>query len=1029
MPAAFRTGIIVQAVVFIREKAFKKNARRLAAVLGLAAVFFSLGASAQQYNTWQTLYGHVPPAIVRLHLQALREFPKTNRLNLAISLPLRNEAVLDAFLKQLYNPGSPYYHKYLTPQQFTEQFGPTEQDYNRVIRYALANGLTVRSMSSNRLLLDVSGSADAVQKMLHTSIRIYRHPIEDRLFFAPDTEPRIDSGVPISHISGLDNYTIPRPALKIKSSSVNNGAAIRSAQGSGPGGAYMGNDFRAAYAPGVTLNGAGQVVGLVELEGYYPTDIATYEADAGLPSVTLTNISIDHYLGPQKGDTNNISEVSLDIEMVVSMATNLSKVAVYEATNGGTDTPIIDLLTRMANDNLAKQISSSWLLGDDPSFDTAYKQMAAQGQSFFQASGDDGAYYSNNENVEQYADDTNITLVGGTTLTTASPGGAWSSERVWNWFSAGLGPGGSGGGTNFNGIRIPSWQQGISMTASQGSTTFRNVPDVALTADNIFVESTNQQMTVGGTSCAAPLWAAFTALVNQQAAAADRPTVGFLNPAIYAIGESPIYTNDFHDITSGNNFNSTVGNRWSAAPGYDLCTGWGTPNGQNLINTLAPPDSLAITPVAGFLAAGFTGGPFSPNSQAYALTNFSGSTITWTLMNAPAWLNVSSSGGPLAAGGAASVTISLNTATADSFTPGTYNATLLFSNSVSHVAQSYQFALQVNDPLIVAPAAGLSAAGAAGGPFGPASQNFTLTNIGTAPVTWSATGPTWLNLSPSNGTVTNGKLATVAASVNANANALTAGSYNGQVSFTDESSGAVVPAFFTLSVGQNLVQNGGFETGDFTGWTLDETGGPFSFVDDGSGTGFSPHSGNFFAALGDTSGLGTLSQTLPTPTNQTYLLSLWIYSPNVFDASGGQINSSTPNQFEVIWNGTTLFNHADLPQFNFWSNLVFVATATKTNTVLQFDEEDQPYFLGLDDVSVTPVPLPNVQNISQVSKTKFSMTWNALPSLTYKVQYSTNLLSTNWFNLSTNTAVGTTLSVTNAFGTNQYRFYRILRLP
>ncbi len=97
---------------------------------------------------------------------------------------------------------------------------------------------------------------------------------------------------------------------------------------------------------------------------------------------------------------------------------------------------------------------------------------------------------------------------------------------------------------------------------------------------------------------------------------------------------------------------------------------------------------------------------------------------------------------------------------------------------------------------------------------------------------------------------------------------------------------------------------------------------------------------------------------------------------------------------------------------NFWSNLVFVVTATKTNTVLQFDEQDDNYYLGLDDVSVTPIPLPNVQNISQPAKTTFAMTWNSLPSLVYKVQYSTNLVSTNWFNLSTNTATGTTLSFT-----------------
>ena len=1007
----------------MREKAFIKNARRLAAAMVLAAVFFSLGARAQQYNGYQTLHGQVPAAIARFHLLPVRDVSKSNRLDLAISLPLRNEAALDLFLRQLYDPASPNYHKYLTPEQFTERYGPTEQDYNRVIRFALRYGLAIRATSSNRLLLDASGSVDAVQKMLRTSIRVYRHPFEDRMFFAPESEPVIDSGVPISHISGLDNFIIPRPAIKIQRSLLNSSSAISPAQGSGPGSTYMGTDFRAAYAPNVTLDGTGQTIGLLELEGYYPTDIAAYESMAGLPDVRLTNVLVDGFTGPQTGDTNNISEVSLDIELAVSIATNATEIAVFEEKNGGN---IVDMLNAMANNTFIKQFSSSWLLGDNSSFDTYYKKMAAQGQSFFQASGDDGAFYSNNENTEEYSDDTNITLVGGTTLSTGA-GGAWSSEKVWNWYSAGVGLGGSGGGTNFNGFNIPGWQQGIRMAANQGSTTLRNVPDVALTADNIFEISTNQQYAVGGTSCAAPLWAGFIALANQQAVSAGRPPVGFINPAIYAIGKSPIYTNDFHDITSGNNFNSTVTNRWQAVPGYDLCTGWGTPNGQNLINTLAPPDPLTITPVAGFLATGFTGGPFTPNSQTCVLTNFSGSSINWTLINTSTWLNASSSGGALAAGGTASVTISLNSA-ANSLAGGTYSATVLFSNGVSHVAQSFQFALQVGDFLVVAPAAGLSAAGAAGGPFNPASQNFTLTNVNTSPLAWQAAGPAWLNLSPSSGTVTNGKPVSVTASLNANAGVLPIGIYSGPVAFTDESSGVVVNGLFTLSVGQSLVQNGGFETEDFTGWTLSDGGTFFSFVDDGSNTGFSPHSGGWFAAFGDTS-LGNISQNLPTTTNQAYVLSLWFYSPNVSEVTGGQVTKSTPNQFEVVWNGTNLFNQANLSQFNFWSNLVFLVTASKTNTVLQFNEEDVNWYLGLDDVSVTPVPLPNVQNVSPVSKTKFSMTWNALPSLAYKVQYSTNLLSTNWFNLSTNTAIGTTLSVTNAFGTNQYRFYRIVRLP
>jgi subtilase family serine protease len=125
------------------------------------------------------------------------------------------------------------------------------------------------------------------------------------------------------------------------------------------------------------------------------------------------------------------------------------------------------------------------------------------------------------------------------------------------------------------------------MTTNQGSTTMRNLPDVALTAKDVFIiADNNQSETAAGTSCAAPLWAGFTALVNEQAANANRPSVGFINPAIYAIGKGTNYATDFHDIVDGDNTWSGSPAQFYAASGYDLCTGWGTPTGTNFINAL-----------------------------------------------------------------------------------------------------------------------------------------------------------------------------------------------------------------------------------------------------------------------------------------------------------------------------------------------------------------------------------------------------------------------------------------------------------
>lgn len=182
-----------------------------------------------------------------------------------------------------------------------------------------------------------------------------------------------------------------------------------------------------------------------------------------------------------------------------------------------------------------------------------------------------------------------MTIVGGTALTTAA-GASWQSESVWN-----AGGRSSGGGIDWHNDAIPYWQQGISMSLNQGSTTLRNSPDVALVAENIVAVTdipgyAPKQWAASGTSASCPLWAGVAALINQQAQANGNPPVGFLNPALYAIGKGPsqTYLSCFHDITSGNN------GTYSAVAGYDLCTGWGTPNGFPLIRALAGPLSTII---------------------------------------------------------------------------------------------------------------------------------------------------------------------------------------------------------------------------------------------------------------------------------------------------------------------------------------------------------------------------------------------------------------------------------------------------
>jgi hypothetical protein len=623
----------------------------------------------------RVLSGHRPAAVA--HLTPLGPLPKTNHLHLAIGLPLRRPAELATFLQQLSDPASPKFRRYLTPAQFTARFGPSAADYQAAIDFATAHGLEITGTHPNRLLLDVAGSVAQVERAFQVRLQLYPHPDEDRVFYSVDTEPSLDPRVRALHISGLDNFTLPRPLFqRVPTPDRPRGASPRG--GSGPGATYFGRDFRAAYVPGTSLTGTGQAVGLFELDGYYLSDILAYEKAAGLPNVPLVNVLIDGFDGiPRPGGTGN-EEAALDIEMVISMAPGLSQVLVYEGSPTASTAVINDVLNRMATDNLASQLSCSWGFPIDATTSQIFQQYAAQGQSFFLASGDNGA---SGGPVMQPPDHPCITVVGGTTLTTSGLQ-AWVSETTWK---------GSGGGISTV-WPIPDWQRGISMTVNQGSTTMRNFPDVALIADNVWVMADNgQKFAAAGTSIGAPLWAALTALVNQQGASEGKPPVGFLNPALYAIGKSAGYAQCFHDIKTGANLSSSSPSRFFARAGYDLCTGWGTPNGVNLINALlAPPlNPLQITSPLGFTAIGPPGGPAVPASQIYMLTNTGTIPLTWGLGSSADWLRASLAGGTLIPGGpAAFVMVSLGDPVTNLLV-GTFTATLSFTN-LTDLMQSKQ---------------------------------------------------------------------------------------------------------------------------------------------------------------------------------------------------------------------------------------------------------------------------------------------------------------------------------------------------
>ena len=962
--------------------------RCVGVALGLA-----LASSVQaQAQGRQVLPGHVPAVVAALH--PLGDLPETNRLNLTISLPLRHQEALNRLLHDLYDPASSRYRRFLTPKEFTDQFGPSEEDYQGLMDFARARRLQILRTHPNRVLLDVAASAAEVREVFHVNMKLYQHPSEARTFYAPDAEPSLDLAVPLLRVGGLDNYLLPKPGLENAVRSGDGGAAQG---GSGQYGAYLGNDFRAAYAPGVTLDGSGQAVALVEFDGYFGNDILAYEKLAGITPVAITNVLIDGIHGPPgSGEI----EVATDIELAVAMAPGLAQVLVYEAPYDYASVNN-DLLNQIATDNLAHQISCSWFFAIDSATDQIFQEMDAQGQSFFNASGDSGAYSADMAAKEG---DPFITVVGGTALSTSGPGGTWQSEVVW---------GSTGGGVSAT-YHIPYWQQAVNMATNQGSTVWRDVPDVAINAQgNVVTYDNGLTNGLSGTSCSAPLWAGFMALINQQAAQNGRPPIGFLNPAINGLGQSSLYRSCFHDITVGSDRNDGSPNKYYAEPGFDLCSGWGTPTGQALIDALAPAESLVALPADGLSLALTNNCAAAAMLETLVLTNGGAASVNWSLADAPAWLQFSATNGVVPADSATNLTVTTSPG-ATNLAPGAYAVSLALSNLTAGVEQSVPIYLAVSDPLILTPATGLAVSGPAGGPFNATSEVISLSNAATVSLAWTVnSGPAYLNVAPGSGTLAPGQVASVTATISPSVSNLLINAASGGIVFADLSTSFEQNLPFTLAVG-----NGGFETGNFSDWVftgdtnVNFVGGAplyLSYV----------HSGALAGIFGEPTNLATLSQSLPTTPGELYLISFWLNNP-----VGGN-----PNEFQAAWNGDALFVQTNMPKFN-WTNMVFMANASSAATTLEFFFQNEPDAFGFDDVTVTAV-LPPVFTAVAATNGVVQFTWSALPGFSYQLQYATNLAAPLWIDsggpmVATNGAV----AVTNAMAVDAQGFYRVvLSLP
>ncbi len=604
----------------LARQAFLTLALAALTILGLSAAALPSGPT----QSLAALAGTVPQGLSQA--QEVGSANADQQLQLSISLPLRNEALLRTMLRDMYDPASPHYHQFLTPTTFSQWFAPTQKTVNRVTTWLQQQGIRITSIAPNRLLIDASGSVAQVERAFQVQIKNYT--LNGRKFYAPDKNPLLPSQLrdAIQSVGGLDNMATWHPLL------------LPNIRATGPGGGFTPSELRTAYEFTGLINngdqGDGQTVAIFELDGYKASDVTNYRNQYGLTGGSIQNILVDGFNGSAGPGA---IEVVLDMEVVFAVAPHVTEL-IYEGPN--TTQGVNDTYNRIVTDNRAQVVSISWGLceantgtAELQTLNNIFTAGASQGISFFAASGDSGAYDCNTTalGVDSPADDPNVSGVGGTFLSVGA-GGTYVSESAWNCSTcSGRGPKGTGSGgglsTFFN---RPSWQVGPGTTNSF-SNGKRQVPDISAAADpnsgySVFCTTSaagcpaSGWISVGGTSAAAPLWAGAAADINQYLTGLGKSRLGFANPTWYLLACNTQTFPPFHDVTSGNNL------FYPATAGYDLATGVGTPRVWNIARDLG----AGISNTCG----GTGGNDFSISANPASLAIAQGSSKTSTISTA-----------------------------------------------------------------------------------------------------------------------------------------------------------------------------------------------------------------------------------------------------------------------------------------------------------------------------------------------------------------------------------------------------------
>jgi kumamolisin len=483
----------------------------------------------------------------------------------------------------------------ISTSELGERYGADPADAQLVSEVLGSYGLTVTEthLASRRMM--VSGTIASMQAAFGTTLSAVTSPhpdgsgdVQHRYRTGSLSVPARLSGV-ITAVLGLDDRPQARPQFRRGQSF---GARVTQDQEDGQGavpaaagGPLTAPQVASFYQFPAGTDGTGQTVAIIELGGgYTASDLSTYFSGLGLPVPSVTAVGVEG--GSNSPGQAADGEVELDIEVVGGVAPGAVQV-VYFGTN--TDQGFIDAISQAVHATPSPiAVSISWGQSEDQwsaqsrtAMDQAFADAAALGVTVTVAAGDNGSSDDPSEQTQVHCDfpasSPNALACGGTKLVGNTASFAITSEVVWNELATNEGAGGGGVSDVFP---LPSYQANAGVPASAAGGSGRGVPDVAGNADPVtgyLVVVDGQRQAIGGTSAVAPLWAGLIARLAQ----ATGKRFGLLQPMLYAGAAPAAAAPGFNDIVQGNN------GAYKAGPGWDACTGLGTPNGAALLDLLS----------------------------------------------------------------------------------------------------------------------------------------------------------------------------------------------------------------------------------------------------------------------------------------------------------------------------------------------------------------------------------------------------------------------------------------------------------